>query len=52
MSTMKEGWEKGRRKGEGEKGKETGEVSANNWCLIHYPPPPAEKKTKPKPKNA
>lgn len=38
------------RKGEGEKGKETGEGSANNWCPIHSPP--AEKKQKTKPKNA
>ena len=37
MSTIRS---EGRR--EGEKGRETGEVSANNWCPIHSPP--AEKK--------
>ena len=44
MSTIRS---EGRR--EGEKGKETGKVSANNWCPIHSPP--AEKKTKPKTKK-
>ena len=45
MSTIRS---EGRR--EGEKGKETGKVSANNWCPIHSPPC-RKKKQNQKPKK-